>query len=227
MSRKRAFGIIATVLLLAVSPGRAQVVTHELATATADAAPTALSETNGQVWAFSLPITFSFIPDTRDYGQPTLTADHDWLHLEARYNYEALETGSIWVGYNFSFGDKLSLDFTPMLGGVFGEMTGIAPGYEFTLSYWKLVLYSEGEYVFDTGNSSGNFFYTWSELSLAPVDWFRFGLVVQRTKVYQNELDIQRGFLVGCTYKQWDFTTYLLNPDQDKPTVVLALVLNF
>ena len=56
-----------------------------------------------------------------------------------------------------------------MLGGVFGNTTGIAPGYKGSLSWWKLELYSEGEYVFDTGDSSESFFYNWSELTLAPV----------------------------------------------------------
>ena len=118
--------------------------------------------------------------------QPTIRADRGWLHLEARYNYEALDTGSAWIGYNFSVGEKLNLEFTPMLGAVFGKTTGVAPGYEFTLSWRKLQLYSEGEYVFDTGDSAASFFYKWSELTLAPVDWFRFGLVVQRTKVYKT-----------------------------------------
>ena len=54
--------------------------------------------------------------------QPTFTADRDWLHLEARYNYEALDTGSAWVGYNFSGGETLAWEFTPMIGGVFGDM---------------------------------------------------------------------------------------------------------
>ena len=38
-----------------------------------------------------------------------------------------------------------------MIGGVFGDTTGVAPGYKGSLSWWKLELYSEGEYVFDTG----------------------------------------------------------------------------
>ncbi len=224
---KHTFGVIAAVLTLTAGVVRAQIATNELATATTNPAPNTLSATNEKAWAFSASVSGYLVPNDRDYAQPTITADRDWLHLEARYNNEALDTGSVWVGYNFSVGDKLSLDFTPMLGGVFGDVTGIAPGYEFTLSYWKLALYSEGEYVFDTQDSSGNFFYTWSELSLAPVDWFRFGLVVQRTKAYQTDLDIQRGFLMGVTYKQWDFTTYLFNPDQDEPSVVLTLVFNF
>ena len=114
-----------------------------------------------------------------------------------------------------------------MLGGVFGNTTGIAPGYKGSLSWWKLELYSEGEYVFDTGNSEGNFFYSWSELSLSPVDWFRFGLVGQRTRAYQTDVDIQRGLLVGFSYKKIDFTTYVFNLDRAKPTCVFSVGLSF
>jgi hypothetical protein len=81
--------------------------------------------------------------------------------------------------------------------------------------------------LFGTQDSAANFFYTWSELSLAPVDWFRFGLVVQRAKAYQTDLDLQRGFLVGFTCQQWDFTTCVFDPDQDEPTVVLMLAFKF
>jgi hypothetical protein len=114
-----------------------------------------------------------------------------------------------------------------MVGGVFGDMTGIAPGYKGSLSWWKLELYSEGEYVFDTDDSDGSFFYNWSELSLSPVDWFRFGLVAQRTRAYQTDVDIQRGLLVGFSYKKMDFTTYVFNLDEDKPTFVFAVGLSF
>jgi hypothetical protein len=179
-----------------------------------------------RAWSFSASVTGYLVPDDRDYAQPTVTADRGWLHLEARYNYEALETGSVWVGYNFSVGEIITFDLTPMVGGVFGDLTGIAPGYEATLSWWKLELYSEGEYVIDTGDHSQDFFYSWSELSLAPVDWFRFGFVAQRTKAYETDFDIQRGFLIGFSVKRVDFTTYVFNPD-DKPTVVLAMSINF
>src|SRR5689334_14860242 len=71
-------------------------------------------------WSFGASLYAYFVPDAREYVQPTITADRGWLHLEARYNYENLETGSTWIGYNFGGGDKLAWEFTPMLGGVFG-----------------------------------------------------------------------------------------------------------
>lgn len=178
-------------------------------------------------WSFSASVYTYVVPDADDYAQPTITYDRNWLHLEARCNYENLETASVWAGYNFSGGEKFSWEFTPMLGGVFGDTTGIAPGYKGSLSWWKLELYSEGEYVFDTDNSSDSFFYNWSELTLAPTDWFRIGMVTQRTRVYETDRDIQRGVLVGFTYKNFALTTCVFNPDESEPTIVVALSYSF
>ncbi len=194
----------------------------------ATSTPPALSkEVDEKAWSFSASASTYIVPDFQEYVQPTLTADRGWLHLETRYNYENLETGSVWLGYNFGGGEKLEWEITPMLGGVFGNTTGIAPGYKFSLAYWKFELSSEGEFVFDVGTSEGSFFYTWSELSISPVDWFRFGLVGQRTRAYQTDVDIQRGLLVGFSYKKIDFTTYVFNLDRDKPTWVFSVGVSF
>jgi len=186
-----------------------------------------VEEIEDEGWSFSASVYTYFVPDDDDYAQPTVTIDRGWLHLEARYNYEDLETGSAWVGYNLGGGEKLAWELTPMVGGVFGNTTGIAPGYKGSLGWWKLELYSEGEYVFDTDDSSDSFFYNWSELTLAPVDWFRFGLVTQRTRAYETDRDIQRGLLLGFSYRVLDLTTCLFNLDESKPTVAVALSLSF
>lgn len=217
---------IALILAAGCCQASAQATTNAAALTTTNADSVPAPEESEKAWDFSASIYTYLVPDSRDYVQPTITADRSWLHLEARYNYESWETGSAWVGYNFGLGDKVTLEFTPMLGGVFGDTTGIAPGYRATLGWWKLELYTEGEYLFDTGNSSDSFFYTWSELSLAPVDWFRVGGVVQRTKLYQTDFDIQRGFLVGFSIKKLDLTTYVFNPD-DEPTFVFAAGVGF
>jgi hypothetical protein len=220
-------GIIAGTVVLAASQTIAQTpATNAVAAATNDS-PARAREPTDKAWSFSASAYAYFVPDSREYVQPTFAADRDWLHLEARYNYEDLETGSAWVGYNFGGGEKLAWEFTPMLGGVFGNTTGIAPGYKGSLSWWKLELCSEGEYVVDPGDVSGSFFYNWSELTLAPVDWFRFGLVTQRTRAYETDREIQRGLLVGFAYKQVDLTTYLFNLDESKPTIVVALSVDF
>ncbi len=179
-------------------------------------------------WEFSASAYTYFVPeDEGDFVQPTFTADRDWLHLEARYNYEAIDTGSAWVGYNFSGGETVTWELTPMLGAVFGATDGVAPGYKGSLGWKKLELYSEGEYVFDAGETSDSFFYNWSELTFAPVESFRFGMVTQRTRVYQTDREIQRGLLAGFSFKNLDLAGYVFNPDDDKPTFVLSIALTF
>ena len=180
--------------------------TNTVTTVATDQMPSINAPAVERNWSFSVSAYTYILPDDSDYVQPTFTADRGSLHLEARYNYEAPDTGSAWIGYNLSVGEKVSFELSPMLGAVFGDTTGIAPGYRLTLGWWKLELYSEGEYVFDTDDSSESFFYTWSEFTLAPVDWFRFGVVIQRTKLYETDFDIQRGALVGFSFKRVDLT---------------------
>jgi hypothetical protein len=177
-------------------------------------------------WSFTASALAYFVPDDREYVQPTFTADRGWLHLEGRYNYEDLNTGSAWFGYNFSTGEKVTLEVTPMVGAVFGNTNGIAPGYKATLGWRKLSLYTEGAVLFDSSETSDSFFYTWSELTYAPVDWLRFGAVIQRTKLYKTEFDVQRGLLAGVSYKSLDFTSYVFNVEA-KPMVVLGVAFNF
>ena len=195
------------------------------------------TETNGQLkvaeetaedeWECSLSISTYLVQNGRDYANPNLVLDRDWLHLEARYNYESIKTGSLWLGYNFSLGKKLVLEATPMLGGVFGDITGIAPGYSLSLSYEQIEFFTQGEYFFDAGNRSGNFFYTWSELSYAPVTWFRAGMVIDRTKALGNNFDVRRGPLIGFKYKKVDLTTYWLSPGSRDSTFIFTVALNF
>jgi hypothetical protein len=179
-----------------------------------------------EAWTFSALLDGYFVPGEQGYADPIFTADHSWLHLEARYNYEDLRTGSLWFGYNFNLNPdkKLNLVLTPMIGGVFGRTKGVAPGAEASLTYNKLNFWVGNEYVFDTGDPSANYFYTWPQLTYTPVDWLHVGLVAQRTQAIQS--DTQGGFLFGLSGKKMEFTSYILDPGS-KPTVVLELGYNF
>src|SRR5215471_3663096 len=185
------------------------------------------AERSDTKWEFSLS-TFTYLAQhARDYANPNLTADRDWLHLEARYNYEELKTGSVWLGWNFSTGKKLQFEVTPMLGGVFGDITGIAPGYTITIHYKQFELSTQGEYFFDAGTSSGNFFYSWSELSAWLTDWLRLGAVVERTQASGFSPDVRRGPLIGFKYKDVNLTTYWLAPGSHEATSAFGVTLNF
>jgi len=194
---------------------------------TTDGSPSTSDDTAEKQWSFSLAASGYLIPHDQSYGSPTFAADHHWLHLEARYNYEDQRTGSAWAGYNLSTGHTLVLEATPMLGAVFGNTNGIAPGCKFSLTYKQIALSSEMELVLNPSNSDSSFLYSWNELVYSPTDWFHAGLVSQRTRAYHTSLDVQRGFSFGVTHKKVDFTTYIFNAGWTDPTVVLALGLKF
>ncbi len=190
-------------------------------------APAPAEAKEGPAWTFSAAAYAYIVPDGQDYLQPTIMADYGLLHLEGRYNYENLDTGSAWVGVGFSGGTDVTWDVTPMIGGVFGATDGIAPGYKGSINWWKLSLYSEGEYVHDVNESSDSFFYNWSELTISPLEWLRAGFVTQRTRAYETDRLLQRGLLVGVTYDRFALTAHVFNPDESRPVVVISLGMDF
>jgi hypothetical protein len=148
------------VALLAVSQVAAQT--------PAGSTSSSLPDSSTDQWSLSFNIAGYIVPHDRSYASPTFSADRGWLHLGARYNYEDKETGSLWLGYNFSAGEKLVFEATPMIGGVFGTTAGLAPGYLASLSRKRIELSTEGEYVFDTKDHTGSFLYSWMELAYSP-----------------------------------------------------------
>ena len=177
-------------------------------------------------WDFSADANFYFFSD--DFILlPIFRADKNALHLEARYNYEDMETFSGWVGYNFSGGNEFEYTITPMIGGVAGRTKGIAPGIEITLSYKGFELYSEGEYLFDSESTENNFYYNWADFTYSPTDWLWFGISGQRTRLYQTDLEIQRGFLIGGSLKNWELSGYLYNLGFDDPFFLLGVSVSF
>ena len=177
-------------------------------------------------WSVGISAATYVLPDEENYVQPTVTADRDALHLEARYNYEDHHSISGFVGWTFEKGTKLQLELTPMIGGVVGDSDGVVPALELTLTFRRLELYSEGEYVIGV-NGTSSFLYNWSELSVHATDWLRAGMVTQRTRTFGTPRDIQRGILAGVTAGKIEGTFYLFNPGSDDHYVVATVGVSF
>jgi hypothetical protein len=192
------------------------------------AAPVARAqEKAASAWSGSATLFSYLIPGAGDYAQPTVALDRKALHVEGRFNYEALRTGSLWAGYNFEGGSTVTWTFTPMGGGAFGDVGGLAPGYTGSLAWRKLDFYSEGEYLFDLGTPADSFLYNWSELAVAPVPWLRAGVVTQRTRVRATDREIQRGPFVGLTHGRFEVGAYMLDAADHSPSVVLSFAWTF
>lgn len=177
-------------------------------------------------WSSRADGNFYFLPDEFIF-LPVFSADKDHLHLEMRYNYEDLNTLSAWVGYNFYGGKKLEFLITPMLGAVVGNSNGIAPGLETTLTLGSFEFYSESEYFIDFQESENQFIYIWADLTYSPLDWLWTGISVQRTRLYETDLDIQRGLMLGGGYRNLELTGYWYNIGTEDNFLLFTLSANF
>ena len=143
MIPRRPFGLV-WIALLAIS-----------ADASAQRAEPSAAAGTPPSWTFSATVYGYQVPSGTSYVLPIVTADHGALHLEGRYNYESLESASLFAGWTFTGGEHLHVAATPMLGFVFGDLEGAAPGVELTLGISRFELYTEVEYVLDFAGRIG------------------------------------------------------------------------
>jgi hypothetical protein len=191
------------------------------------AASTQPSTSPPSTWSFRAAAATYVFKDDDDYVQPTVAADRGGWHLEARYNYEDRRSLSGFVGWNFEIGDAVSLELTPMFGGVVGDTDGVIPAIEFTFSFRRLEFYSEGEYVIDLDRARNRFLYDWSEFSVWATEWLRAGIVTQRTRAVRRPRDIQRGLLTGVSVRWLEAVVYFFNPGSDDYYFVASIGASF
>ena len=180
-------------------------------------------------WTATVSLSQFFFPNESDVFQPTLEIDRGALHLEARYNDEDLRSSAAFVGWNLSFGTKVTLDVTPLIGFVAGRTDGGIAGAKIDLRWRRLEAYSEGEYVRGRRRTS-SFLYSWSEFSVWATEWLRGGFATQRTRAYREfrrELAIERGGFVGVAGSRLEGTFYFFNPGSDSRYFVASLSVSF
>jgi hypothetical protein len=162
-----------------------------------------------------------------DYASGIFAVDRGALHLEARANYEAVHAQSLFVGWTWSTGEQVKLDFTPIVGFVGGSLRGGIAGFESTVTAGRFDFYIEAEYVRDRAEGASNYTYAWSELGFRPVEWMRLGIVGQRTRIYGGEREIQRGGFAQVEWGKVTFSAYWFNPGSSDQVVIGAIGASF
>jgi hypothetical protein len=165
--------------------------------------------------------------DQPDFGVGVAALDRDALHLEARYNYEARDSASVFVGWTFAGGDTLTVEATPILGALFGATRGVVPGLEASLAWGAFDFYIEAEYVRDLDEHAASYYYAWSELGWKPLRWLRVGLAGQRTRTVDTGRDLQRGPFVQLIAGKVTLGVYGFNPDAGSRYVIFSLGAEF
>jgi hypothetical protein len=184
-------------------------------------------EAAGPETTFAVTGFYYAMRDQPDFAVGVASLNRGALHLEARYNYEARDAGSAFVGWKFAGGDTVTFEVTPIIGALFGAARGVVPGVEASVAYGTLDAYVEAEYVRDLADSSASYYYAWSELGWKPAPWLRVGLVGQRTREIDNGLDFQRGAFAQLFIEKATLGLYAFNPDSGSRYVIVSLGVQF
>jgi len=171
-----------------------------------------------RAWSFGITAYPTHVRGGDNYTSVIGVADHDALHLEARYDYESVGARSAYVGWTFKGGETLTWQVTPIVGGAWGTTKSFVAGAEASLAWRTLDAYVEAEHV-PTREEGGAYLYAWSELGWRPVEWLRVGIVGQRTRAYGNDRSIQRGPFAQVTLGAFTIGVYAFNPGSDDQVV--------
>jgi hypothetical protein len=178
-------------------------------------------------WALYAEADFNLFPDPSKNILTLITkADRKKLHLEARYNYEDRNTASVFGGMNFTFGNELKFDLTPMAGIVFGRLNGAVPGLETDLSYRIFNFITQSEYIIDFAGFKSDYLYTYMQID-ATMNKFALGMAAQKNKLYETRRDLQLG--VFAQYQVFAVQTKLsyYNPFSTDYFFVATIDINF
>jgi hypothetical protein len=187
----------------------------------------AAASDEAESWKGRASLSAYFLSVGSDLLVPVGAADHGALHLEARYGYEDRQTASFFAGWNLALGGAVEVELVPMLGGAVGRTNGLVPALELTLSWGPLQYYLEAEVLIDLASVSSSHYYGWSELSWAPVEWMRTGLVLQRTRLMNTGREVNPGLLIGFSVWKLDLTGYWFEPGGHGQYVVVSAGVRF
>jgi len=185
------------------------------------------SEPAEPAWEFAVTAYPTSVRNGEDYTSVTAVADRGPLHLLARVNYESIGSRSVFAGWTFSGGNEVTWEFTPLIGGAWGTIHAFIPAFEASVAWRRLDYYIEAEYVNDNSAGSSSYTYAWTELGFRPVEWLRFGVAGQRTRIYGGERDIQRGPFVQATWRRVTIGGYWFNPGSNEQIFIASIGVAF
>lgn len=166
---------------------------------------------------------------TRSAASPALmtpiahiTSANNW-YGEARYNYDEVNTFSLYAGRTFSGKGNVSWQATPLLGGLMGEMTGGSLGMNFGMDFRKVFLTSQSQYSFSLENNVDKYFFNWSEIGYEVTRWLYGGLALQQTNIHRMQGRMEPGCMVGFSIRNWTIPLYAFNTSGTERYFVLGV----
>jgi hypothetical protein len=149
------------------------------------------------------------------------------LYAEARYNYEADHSGSLYAGRSFEGGKKWAYTVTPMLGVVFGRYKGFSAAANTTLDCGPFNFSGQLQYTINRSNREENFFYNWSECSLRFLDKLFGGVSIQQTALHKSSISTEAGLLFGYSSGKITIPVYYFSPLKNNRNLTIGLIVEW
>lgn len=188
---------------------------------TVGSAQTTTADTAQRAWSGDVE-AYTYLLGSESYLLTIARADLERLHLEARSQYEARHTLSVWIGWRFTSGRRVQLLVSPIGGAIVGRLAGFAVGLEATVTWRSLTLYNESEYVFDVRGREGSFYYNWTNLAWQARDWLMLGPSTQRTRA-RGDFSFDVGAFIGVQHSRMALTLYGFNLNRHSRFGIVAL----
>jgi len=147
---------------------------------------------------------------------------HNW-YAEARYNYEDLQTVSLFLGKAFTGDKEFSYSLVPMFGASVGRFTGLSAGLNVDLEYNKFYFSTQSQYSLSTKQPKEYFLYSWSEAGYQPLNWLYAGVSVQQTHDRYTGDQVQPGLLVGFSFSRFTLPVYAFDPLSASPYFIVGV----
>ncbi len=148
-------------------------------------------------------------------------------YIEGRYNYEALNTMSVYAGKTFGKKAAISYSASPVIGAVIGRFNGGSIGVNSEADYKKYFFSSQLQYTFSIKNKTENFLYNWSDFSYRALSNIYAGFSVQQINLYKERCKLEKGFFVKASFNNWAIPLYIFSPSSKERYFVLGLNTNW
>jgi hypothetical protein len=143
-------------------------------------------------------------------------------YAECRYNYEEVNSFSVFGGKIIEGGKDFQYRFIPMLGISAGDFAGVSVATKTHIEWQRFFLSAEMQYSASFQNKRSNFIFNWSELGYGVSDFFFCGVSMQYL-ITDKSGNVEPGLMAGVNYKKITFPLYVFSPFKNSRYFVLGV----
>lgn len=144
------------------------------------------------------------------------------FYTELRYNYEDVQTLSLFGGKSFETGNELNCEITPMLGFSAGKFSGASFATNAEAEWKNIYVSSQTQFSVSFKKDIPGFFFSWSELGYSFTRFLFAGIAVQYTR-QEGESIVEPGVVAGLSFKNFSVPVYFFKPFRTGQYIIVGL----